>query len=244
MCIGIYAGQYYDSETGLHYNYHRYYDPKTGRYLTPDPIGLGGGLNLYVYAGENPINRVDPFGLEWFGIGIELPKANATASGVLDLNVDTGHTFAYAKDATGRVSSIISFGPGTPIGFSNKRQFLKGNLPGNTSWPLHGDVHTFEWYITPEQYMHGEQWRYDYFNNPPNYSPDSQCTSVAVEAGNAYGVPLPDGVSPVSSYGIKKDYPNPYGLYEQLKKKKTPNIIPATSFPSIAVPSGPFYIGP
>lgn len=56
-------GQYYDQETGLHYNYHRYYDPKTGRYLTPDPIGLGGGTNLYTYVGNNPINRNDPLAL-------------------------------------------------------------------------------------------------------------------------------------------------------------------------------------
>jgi RHS repeat-associated protein len=58
-------GQYYDAETGLHYNYHRYYDPRTGRYITPDPIGLLGGINLFPYAQNNPINTIDPFGLRW-----------------------------------------------------------------------------------------------------------------------------------------------------------------------------------
>ncbi|HIF9226196.1 TPA: RHS repeat-associated core domain-containing protein [Photobacterium damselae] len=57
-----FQGQYYDSETGLHYNRHRYYSPKTGRFTTVDPIGLAGGLNNYQYV-PNPVNWVDPLGL-------------------------------------------------------------------------------------------------------------------------------------------------------------------------------------
>jgi len=60
-----FPGQYYDQETGLHYNYHRYYDPKTGRYLRADPIGQPLSFtNLYLYADGNPISRTDPFGLK------------------------------------------------------------------------------------------------------------------------------------------------------------------------------------
>jgi RHS repeat-associated protein len=54
-------GQYYDAETGLYYNLNRYYDPKIGRYLQPDPAG--DGLNPYVYVGANPVNAIDPEGL-------------------------------------------------------------------------------------------------------------------------------------------------------------------------------------
>jgi len=58
-----FPGQYFDTEPGLHYNYHRYYDPSLGRYLRPDPIGLAGGLNLFSYAHQNSISLIDPDGM-------------------------------------------------------------------------------------------------------------------------------------------------------------------------------------
>jgi RHS repeat-associated protein len=58
-----FPGQYYDQETGLHYNYSRYYDPTTSRYLTPDPIGMAGGINFFTYVQSNPVNWYDSQGL-------------------------------------------------------------------------------------------------------------------------------------------------------------------------------------
>jgi RHS repeat-associated protein len=74
-----FLGQYADAETGLHYNWHRYYNPQTGRYTTSDPIGLLGGMNVYTYVEGNPLMYADPLGLvnpwmpNWVKPGI-LPK--------------------------------------------------------------------------------------------------------------------------------------------------------------------------
>ncbi|MCE5372460.1 RHS domain-containing protein [Proteus mirabilis] len=61
-CPFRFAGQYEDEESGLYYNRFRYYDRETGQYLSPDPIGLLGGLNPYGYV-HCPTGWVDPFGL-------------------------------------------------------------------------------------------------------------------------------------------------------------------------------------
>jgi RHS repeat-associated protein len=58
-----FPGQYYDAETGLHYNYFRDYEPGTGRYVESDPIGLGGGIDTYAYVASNPLNAIDFLGL-------------------------------------------------------------------------------------------------------------------------------------------------------------------------------------
>jgi RHS repeat-associated protein len=58
-----FQGQYFDEETGLHYNRFRYYDPDYGRFVSQDPIGLAGGANLFLHS-PNPTSWIDPFGLK------------------------------------------------------------------------------------------------------------------------------------------------------------------------------------
>jgi RHS repeat-associated protein len=87
-----FPGQLFDPETGFHYNYFRDYDPSTGRYIQSDPIGLAAGdLNLYRYVFNNPVNSVDPYGLDTLllGVGGSLAfRGGVEGSAGIAVNVD------------------------------------------------------------------------------------------------------------------------------------------------------------
>ena len=71
------TGREYDIESGFYYLRNRYYDPKTGRFITKDPIGFAGGdVNVYGYVGNGPVNWVDPWGLVECKLPLPDIKAN------------------------------------------------------------------------------------------------------------------------------------------------------------------------
>jgi RHS repeat-associated protein len=98
-------GQLLDPETGFHQNWHRDYDPRLGRYLQSDPIGLDGGLNTYAYVGGNPIGRIDPTG--------ENPASGAVWGG----NIGTGVGGALGGPVGALVGRVLGTGVGAGAGY-------------------------------------------------------------------------------------------------------------------------------
>lgn len=93
-----FQGQYFDAETGLHFNRHRYYDPDVARFMTPDPISLRGGINFYRYA-PNPGRWADPLGLQG-----------------VDLNLVPGLAFGYQANYGSEVYVVLSHAAaGNPV---------------------------------------------------------------------------------------------------------------------------------
>jgi RHS repeat-associated protein len=110
-----FPGQYYDEESGNHYNNFRDYDPDTGRYIMADPIGQSGGINLYSYVRNNPLIYIDPYGLFLCSLLHNLDGLT------IDLNAGIGAGLGISGGlslSSSGISSDITAGTGIGLGAS------------------------------------------------------------------------------------------------------------------------------
>lgn len=144
-----FQGQYFDGETGLHYNRYRYYSPYVGRFISKDPIGLLGGFNVYSYA-PNPNNWIDPLGLRSRNKTLPInARSRNTKKLVNCINADgkkvsaddarkDDFLFNNKNDAMNAGSKML--GPGAVRTYNEKGQWNGWkNAKGDTVYWNHGD---------------------------------------------------------------------------------------------------------
>jgi len=118
-CPIRFQGQWFDEESGLHYNRFRYYDPRSARYIGPDPIGVSGDLNIFIYV-RNPTNWVDPLGLApCIDSEIEKYKRELASEEQMD------HVMSGAGEP------IAGAGTTTPLRDSPRLAAVYGGAPGD-----------------------------------------------------------------------------------------------------------------
>ena len=98
----LYAGREYDPDTELYYYRARWYDPQARRFISEDPIGLDGGINLYAYVSNNPINSIDPLGL------VEAPGTLESLIPVWGSGKQAIHDFETGHYVWGTINSVVA----------------------------------------------------------------------------------------------------------------------------------------
>ncbi|WP_350029821.1 RHS repeat-associated core domain-containing protein [Caballeronia sp. INDeC2] len=149
-----FQGQYVDDETGLHYNRNRHYDPISGRYITPDPIGLAGGTNVYRYGNANPAQWVDPLGLTtcpmlYRGVRANHPAIGDAKNGIVQpanpkANISPE---AHAEGGLTGQSQYVSWTPNKDLALSHANKDGPGGIMLSVprGAPSEGDAWAWGW---------------------------------------------------------------------------------------------------
>jgi RHS repeat-associated protein len=139
-----FPGQYFQIETGLAYNWHRTYDPVTGRYTQPDPLGFVDGPSVYAYAGNSPFMNVDRNGLDLWVLGVEGSASSGlgvTGQGGGVYDSDTGGVHGYGS--VGGTTGFGAYGGGGVGYFSGNLCEFTGTSVG---WTFNFGFVQFTWY--------------------------------------------------------------------------------------------------
>jgi RHS repeat-associated protein len=165
-CPLRFPGQYHDPETALNYNYHRYYDPGTGRYDANDPLGLAAGPNPQIYV-RNPANWFDPLGLSPCKPLWTSTKTQTRAQNAYRHYSDHGADFPDAQNAKQYVEKAREFLQQPPSGTLTKVRangdVLRYHPSSNTFGVMDkgGAPRTF---FKPDPALHGHPTNLDYYN--------------------------------------------------------------------------------
>ncbi|MFG0397552.1 RHS repeat-associated core domain-containing protein, partial [Pseudomonas sp. zjy_11] len=142
-----FQGQYFDDETGLNYNIYRFYDSESGRFITQDPIGLTGSLNLYQYA-VNPMIWIDPWGLTC-STDAKALRANMVAAGKSEPAFkNSAHHIVMSNSSDVRMVALQTKMERLRIDINAAENgiFLPSNskvkLPPGSTLPNHASIHT------------------------------------------------------------------------------------------------------
>ena len=127
----LFQGREYDWNTKLYYFRARWYNPEAGRWLSKDPIGIAGGLNLYAFCGNNPVNFVDPLGLCSETKTTTISLYGVRMAAVLGILFDV----SIARDSNGDNAIIITSGGGVGVD-------VKVPVPGTNVSVNDGDVYS------------------------------------------------------------------------------------------------------
>jgi len=140
----LFQGREYSYATGLYFFRARWYSPEFGRWLSNDPIGISGGLNLYVFCGNDPVNGVDPWGLWYIDINVSGGFFGGVTAGLM-CNGSGLYPYFGGGLVTPGAGASITVSPSTPSSGWNIGLQGQGGVAGQVGYSFGEDCGGWFW---------------------------------------------------------------------------------------------------